>query len=193
MAEVPGDAVEAAGPGAHDAADGVAGGVPYEHCDARAVLKRLGGEAVVAGEGDVLAALGGRLLRFAALFAQGRGGIGEPVGEGCAEVRVGRDERGCAQGRLAGRLQWGVGDVPPGVPHGEQNGSCRKRTAGHISQGSVVVEDVEATAKGCPHQVTVAALNFQISERDGGSARPQQDPIGAPVRREIDAVLGAEE
>ena len=193
-AEVPGDAVEAAPGGAHDAPDGVAGSVPYQHGDARPALLGLGGEALVAGKGDVLAALPSRALFTAPLLAHRLGHFGEPVGEGGAEVRVGRGERGSCRGsagRSPGAGCWGRTTRRPARGTGSRPPPARP--GGHLPERRVVVQDVEAAAEGRAHQVIVAALDLQITERDRGGAVAQQDPVVAPVRRKIDAVLGAEE
>ena len=190
---VPGQAVEAGGGGPFQPADGRARGVADQQAYLRGGSQRFFPQTFPAGEGGVLArATQAVLARLTALLWRwGQGGqvVGDQRAHGRVFAPVG-------VGALAGhalRLHGNLWDIPPAVPHGEERGFRAGQRLGQAAQAAVVVQHIEAPAKGGSHQVVFAGVQLQVAEGDGGHPAGEPVPVQAQVGGGVEAVLGAGE
>jgi hypothetical protein len=114
------------------------------------------------------------------------------VGKDRAKRRVGSGKEIRTLVRLPSITEWRPRDVPPGVSHRKELHRLLEHLLGDPTQRGVVVEDIEAAAKGRPHQIVLPLLDGEIPERDVWHPAGELDPTAAAVDGEKDAKLGAD-
>ncbi len=191
IGQVPRHAVEALLRGRRQRANDLTGGVANAEHDVRLRLAALPLEFVEADEWSVLPLLLEFFLRLASGVFEGLQPLAQMVGEDGAEGWVLGNEVAAALGRLPTPSERAPLEVPRSGSHREEDGFLLEGLLAHLAEGRVIIENVEAAAEGCAHEIVLAALDREVAEGDGREATGELEPLVATVDGEEDAEFGA--